>query len=234
MPKLFVNAGLDTDLRGPLESHRLVTLYGLSGPVGHARGREQGYVVLRMRRKPYDASRRVAIRRSITVLIALIALAAVVAVPALAASSDGKVNVPKKFKKHIPKVKEKSGLPVLLPQKMWVPVRPSRSYPASFANEKGYTLELDAARGCNGANVCFLAQFSGTRGGEFSFKRKVKLTHGLVGRFYPVHCGASCAPAFIQWKEFGVLYEIQDKGVGRHEKRWMQKLANSAIRNGPR
>jgi hypothetical protein len=186
-----------------------------------------------MRRKPYDASRRVAIRRTITVLIAVIALAAV-AVPALAASSDGKVNVPKKFKKHIPKVKEKSGLPVLLPQKMWVPVKPSRSYPASAATENSYTLELDAARGCNGANVCFLAQFSAQRDGKFSFKRKVKLTHGIVGRFYPVHCGASCAPAFIQWKEFGVLYEIQNKGVGKHEKRWMQKLANSAIRNGPR
>ena len=154
--------------------------------------------------------------------------------PALAASSSSKVNLPHKFRKFIPKVKEKSGLPVLLPQRMWVPVRPSRSYPAAAATEKAYVLELDAARGCNGANACFIAQFSGERDGKFSFKRKVQLTHGIVGRWHPVQCGASCAPAFIQWKEFGVLYEIQNKGVGKHEKRWMQKLANSAIRNGPR
>jgi hypothetical protein len=155
-------------------------------------------------------------------------------VPALAASSTGKVNLPKKFKKHIAKVKEKSGLPVLLPQKMWVPVRPSRTFAASTATEHGYVLELDAARGCNGANACFLAQFGAERDGKFSFKRKVELTHGIVGRWQPVQCGASCAPAFIEWKEFGVLYQIQNKAVGQHEKRWMQKLANSAIRNGPR
>jgi hypothetical protein len=187
-----------------------------------------------MRRKPYDVSRRVAIRRSITALIAVIALVAV-AVPALAASSSRKVDLPHKFRKHIPKVKEKSGLPVLLPQKMWAAgLKPSHTYPASAATEHGYVLELDAAKGCNGANVCFLAAFAAERDGKFSFKRKVKLTHGIVGRFYPVHCGASCAPAFIQWKEFGVLYEIQNKAVGKNEKRWMVKLANSAIRNGPR
>src|SRR5207248_77551 len=111
---------------------------------------------------------RAPIRRSITVLIAVIAVVAV-AVPAFAAST-GKVNLPHKFRKHIPKVKEKSGLPVLLPERMWVIVRPSRTFPAPAATENSYTLELDAARGCNGANACFLAQFTGTRGGEFSFK----------------------------------------------------------------
>jgi hypothetical protein len=158
-----------------------------------------------------------------------------VAVPALAASSSGKVDVPHKFRKLTPKVKEKSGLPVLLPQKIWAAgQKPSRVYPQGSATEKSYFLELDFAKGCNGANVCFLASFSGVRDGKFSFKRKVNLTHGIVGRWHPVQCGASCAPAFIQWKEFGVLYEIEDKGVGKHEKRWMQKIANSAIRNGPR
>jgi len=155
-------------------------------------------------------------------------------VPALAASNSGKVTVPKKFKKQIKKVKAKTGLPVLVPQKIWVPTKPSRTYAQQFTTEKSYTLELDAAPGCNGANACFLAEFIGTRGGDYSFKRKVNLSHGIVGRWRPVSCGASCAPAFIQWKEFGVLYEIQDKGVGKHEKRWMQKLANSAIQHGPR
>jgi hypothetical protein len=186
-----------------------------------------------MRRKPYATSRRPPIRRLTTVLIAVIALVAV-AVPAFAASSR-KVDVPHKFRKLIPKVKEKSGLPVLLPQKIWAAgVRSSHVFPAGSATEHGFFLELDFAKGCQGANACFLASFSGERGAKFSFKRKVKLTHGIVGRWQPQQCGASCAPVFIQWKEFGVLYEIEDKAVGNHEKRWMQKLANSAIRNGPR
>jgi hypothetical protein len=186
-----------------------------------------------MRRKPYATSRRPPIRRLATVLIAVIAVVAV-AVPALAASHPRKVDLPHKFRKHIPKVKEKSGLPVLLPQKLYTGDPPSKSYPASIVNESSYSLELDAARGCHFANACFIASFDAERGGKFSFKRKVKLTHGLVGRWQPIQCGASCAPAFIQWKEFGVLFTIENKRPGNHVKRWMQKLANSAIRNGPR
>jgi hypothetical protein len=186
-----------------------------------------------MRRKPREPKESL-IRRPIAILIAVVALVAV-AIPALAASPpSGKVTVPKKFKKQIKKVKAKTGLPVLVPQKIWVPVKPSKSYPSQFTTSDSYTLVLGAARGCNGANACFLAQFTGQLGGAYSFKRKVQLSHGIVGRWRPVSCGASCAPAFIQWKEFGVLYEIQDKAVGKHEKRWMQKLANSAIQHGPR
>jgi hypothetical protein len=195
--------------------------------------RDDPEVVLRMRRKPYATSRRPPIRRLITVLIAVVAVAAV-AVPALAASSPPKVDVPHKFRKHIPKVKEKSGLPVLLPEKLYTGFRPSRVFPESVANEKSYSLALSAARNCHFANACFIASFDAERDGKFSFKRKVKLTHGIHGRWQPIRCGASCAPAFIQWKEFGVLYTIEDKVVGKHEKRWMQKIANSAIRNGPR
>jgi hypothetical protein len=117
---------------------------------------------------------------------------------------------------------------------MYVSVKPSRTYPASTATENSYQLELSAVRGCHFANACFIASFDAERGGKFSFKRKVKLTHGIVGRWQPIQCGASCAPAFIQWKEFGVLYTIEDKAVGENQKRWLQKLANSAIRNGPR
>ena len=157
-----------------------------------------------------------------------------VAVPALAASHPRKVDVPHKFRKHIPKVKEKSGLPVLLPEKLYTGLRPSHVFPESTATENSYSLALSAVRDCHFANACFIASFDAERDGKFSFKRKVKLTHGIHGRWQPIQCGASCAPAFIQWKEFGVLYTIEDKAVGNHQKRWMQKIANSAIRNGPR
>lgn len=62
----------------------------------------------------------------------------------------------------------------------------------------------------------------------------MSLTQGITGYVKPVTCGASCSPAFIQWKENGVLYEIENKGVGKTEKRSMVKLANSAIRHGAR
>jgi hypothetical protein len=186
-----------------------------------------------MRRKPHATSRRPPIRRFTTVLIAAIAVVAV-AVPALAASSPKKVDVPHKFRKHIPKVKERSGLPVLLPEKLYTGVRPSKVFPESSSKEGTYFLALSHVRNCHFANACFIASFDAQRGGKFSFKRKVKLTHGIHGRWNPIQCGASCAPAFIQWKQFGVLYTIEDKAVGKHQTRWMQKIANSAIRNGPR
>lgn len=176
--------------------------------------------------------RRPPIRRSLTALIAVVAVAAV-AVPALAAS-EGDVNVPAKFSKLIPKVKQKSGLAVRLPSKIHVFLNPSKTYAAGSSTRESYFLELDAAKQCHGANACFLASFSGKRGGTPAFRSTVSLTRGITGYFKPVTCGASCSPAFIQWKEHGVLYEIENKGVGKNEKRSMKRLANSAIRGGNR
>jgi hypothetical protein len=153
-------------------------------------------------------------------------------VPALAAS--GSVDVPAKFSKLIPKVEKKSGISVRLPSSIHVFVKPSKTFADSSATKKSYFLELDAAKVCNGANACFLASFGAVRGGTPAFKKTVSLTHGITGYFKPVTCGGSCSPAFIQWVENGVLYEIENKGVGKNEKKSMAKLANSAIRSGDR
>jgi hypothetical protein len=171
-------------------------------------------------------------RRSLTVLLAIVAFAAV-AVPAFAVS-EGNVNVPKKFKTLVPKVKKKSGLAVRLPASIHVFVDPKKTFANGSSTKKSYFLELDASKTCNGANVCFLASFSGQRGGKPAFKKTVSLTHGITGYFKAITCGASCSPAFIQWKENGVLYEIENKGVGKNEKSSMVKLANSAIKGGNR
>src|SRR3954453_7159745 len=176
-------------------------------------------------------TRRAPIKRFLTAVVALVAVVAV-AVPALAASGD--VNVPKKFSALIPKVKKKSGLAVRLPSKIHVFVSPSKTYADGSATKKSYFLELDAARNCNAANACFLASFAAKRGGTPAFKKTVSLAHGITGYFKPVTCGGSCSPAFIQWKQGGVLYEIENKGVGKHEKKSMARLANSAIRGGKR
>jgi hypothetical protein len=178
-------------------------------------------------------TKEILIRRSITAVIALIALVAV-AVPALAESSERSVNVPHKFRKLIPKVREKSGIPVRVPQELEVDVKPSRVHPSGGATKHAWDLELGIGKNCGGGNACFVAAFSGTWHGKPSFKHKVKLAFDHTGYYEPVHCGASCAPAFIQWKQGGVLYEIQNKDVFKHPKRTMIRLANSAINHGPR
>jgi hypothetical protein len=173
------------------------------------------------------------LRRPLALLIAVVALVAV-AVPAFGAS-EGYVNVPKKFKSLIPKVKARSGLAVRLPSRVHVFVNPTKTFADRSATKKSYFLELDAAKSCHGANVCFLASFSGERGGKPAFKRKVSLVHGITGYFKPITCGASCSPAFMQWKEHKVLYEIELKGLPSNKERsGMTKLANSAIRGGDR
>ncbi len=53
-----------------------------------------------------------------------------------------------------------------------------------------YNLELGAARGCHGATACFIASFSGVRGGTPGFKRTVSLAREITGYFQPVRGGA--------------------------------------------
>lgn len=160
-------------------------------------------------------------------------MAAACALPALAAG--GNVNVPAKFSKLIPKVKQKSGVAVRLPSTIHAYVKASRVYPTGGATKNGYDLELGAGPSCNGANACFIAAFLATRGGKPAFKTTVSLAHGITGYFKPVTCGASCSPAFVQWKQGGVLYEIEFKGaVQKKEKSTMVALANSAILGGQR
>jgi hypothetical protein len=176
-------------------------------------------------------NRRPPIRRVLTILIAVVALAAV-AVPALAASDT--VNVPRKFKKLIPKVSKKSGLPVLLPSKLRAYGAPSLVFGQGAATRRSYGLELGFGKGCNGANACFVAAFFATQDGKPSFKRKVKLEDGRTGYFKPITCGASCSPAVIQWRQHDALYEIQYKPASKKQAKAMVRLANSAIDEGPR
>ncbi|MEA2458017.1 MAG: hypothetical protein QOC95_989 [Thermoleophilaceae bacterium] len=169
-------------------------------------------------------------RRSIAVVVA-VSLAVACGAPALAAG--GTVDLPAKFSRLIPGVKKKSGVAVRLPSTLHSYVK--RTYAEGSASHGRYDLELGAAKGCGGATACFIASFSGVRGGTPAFKRKVSLARGITGYFKPVTCGASCSPAFVQWRQGGVLYEIEFKGaLQSKEKSTMIALANSAIRGGAR
>jgi hypothetical protein len=89
---------------------------------------------------------------------------------------------------------------------------------------------------CGGATACFIASFQAHRGGARPFgARRVRLARGRTGRFTPLSCGASCAPPRIEWRERGATYSIQaNVGTRRTERRILVRMANSAIRNGPR
>ena len=90
-------------------------------------------------------------------------------------------------------------------------------------------------RGCGGATACFIASFSGKRGGTPSGPQRIELARGRVGRFKPLSCGGSCAPPTIEWKERGATFRIEAKvGTEATERRVLKRMANSAIRKGPR
>ena len=167
-------------------------------------------------------------RRPLMLLAAVAALTAI-AVPALAAS---RISIPKEFSGKLSRVKARSDVPVLLPQRI------TTSRPASeiFGTVEGlsngrYHLALGVGRGCHEATACFVASFFARRGAAPDPDlRRVDLAQGITGRFRPLRCGASCAAAAVQWRQNGVAYEVQAK----KKRRAMVALANSAINHGPR
>ena len=173
-------------------------------------------------------------RRILPALAATAAALALLAAPATAGDSD-LISPPSIFKKNLPEVKADSGLDVYLPSHMRVFTKARRVKGVGTAENDFYDLELGIGSRCNGANACFIGNFTGTRGAKPAFARKARLTGGRTGYWKGITCGASCSPAEIQWVENGVLYSVATKAVGvKKEKGTLVKLANSAITAGPR
>jgi hypothetical protein len=168
-------------------------------------------------------------RRLPVLLVALLAVA-VAATPAYASGTV--IKVPQKFKKALPKVKKYSLIAVRLPSFLDAGIKPRRVHGFVDTVDPGeYHLYLGVGKHCNGATVCTVAWFSGKEGAKLGGGKHVTLAHGITGRFRDVTCGASCAPASIQWKQKKVRYEIEVKGGSKSK---MKRLANQAIKAGPR
>jgi hypothetical protein len=143
------------------------------------------------------------------------------------------VDVATTFAQFLPDVKARTSLTVLLPD--WMPAEDRRLFPSAAASRRSYSFGFASARNCGGANACFVADFSATRKGRPFGARKVRLARGRTGRFQPLSCGASCSPPSISWRERGALYSIQARvGTRRTERRILVRMANEAIRFGPR
>ena len=167
--------------------------------------------------------------RRLAVVLTVLLAAAVAAAPALAAGN--RINVPKKFAKVLPTVKQKSGIAVRLPSHVNVGIKASRVRGNVVTARTGrYELDLGVGKNCNGANACSIAYFLADKGAKKTYKKKIHLARGITGRYRSIRCGASCSPPAIQWKQKRVLYEIQLKS----SKRKLVKAVNSAIKAGPR
>jgi hypothetical protein len=163
--------------------------------------------------------------------VALAALTAVVGALAFAGSASAKsYDVARSLGAVLPRVVEHSGVPVLVPDRIALDYG-GKLYPSGIGGRNAWSLSLSGAPRCGGATACFLAEFSGRRGGHPSFSRQVKLRGGVTGYFKPLSCGGSCSPPAVQFVRAGVLYEIQAK-VPRGEAD-LVAAANSALRAGP-
>ncbi len=140
-------------------------------------------------------------------------------------------NVPATLGDRVDDARAESGIPVLVPETIKSEFK--KLFPNSLpAGEGRYALVLGAAKRCNGASVCGVANFYGIEGEKLRAGKKVKLAKGRKGRYHKSRCGANCSFPSIDWKQGGVRYVIEYKEATG--KRNMVKLANSAIRKGPR
>ena len=156
-------------------------------------------------------------------LLALLLLA--VAAPVASART---IDVPERFATQLERAHAQTTVEILLPQTMSADFR--RFFAEGRATLDAWRFDLGAVRRCNQATACFIAEFKGVRDGRPSGRRTIRLNRGRTGYYRPLSCGASCSPPSIEWRERHALYSIQAKVT----KRELVRMANSAIRNGPR
>jgi hypothetical protein len=167
--------------------------------------------------------------RAVTSLVAL-TMAGCATVAGAAVSPT--VEVARLLGSRISSVKQHDGgVPVLLPTTMALG---SPDYTASSATHGSYSLEIDGAEPCNGANVCLYALFTGVRGGR-GYGSVVELAHRIHGRFADIQCGAACSSATIDWIERGVLYTIEaNPSIESHPNVSAKAFEDVFIDAGPR
>ncbi len=158
----------------------------------------------------------------------LLALALLAALASAAGGATRSVDLPALFATQIGRAHAQTEVPILLPQTMRSDFR--RHFAEGRARPSAWRFDIGAARDCNQATACFVAEFKAVRDGRPTARRTIRLARGRTGHFTPSRCGASCSPPSIAWRERHALYSIQAKVV----KRELVRMANSAIRNGPR
>ena len=165
-------------------------------------------------------------RRSIFVVIVAICL--LVAVPAAA-----KTSLPALFARQIRAINSAPHAPpVLLPFSM--PLDARRMYAAGGPSRSSYDLSIGAVAHCDGANACFVADFSAVKSNNV-FGRRVTVRGASKAGFFPLSCGASCSPPQIDFIVHGIRYTIQaNLKTSRGDRAALISAAEAAISAGPR
>jgi hypothetical protein len=172
------------------------------------------------------------IRRLPLVALAL-AAALGAALPATASAATTRVVVPDVADTQIGRIATRSPLAIYLPTAYRVNGNVS-AFPTQSSNRTSWTLTFAYVRNCGGANACYQAGFYATKRNTLWAPANVTLAKGVRGRYEPISCGASCAPASISFVRNGVLYEFAVKDPAGRVKASMIALANQAINYGPR
>lgn len=146
--------------------------------------------------------------------------------------------VPSNFNPVIERMRGKTQVPIVLPDKF-----DAGLYPFILTlTSSEYEISLDATSDCQGAGACNKGHITGrkvkstipvgTRNFPFRLYRKkarsVTLANGIRGHYIESFCGANCDDAKVFWIQNGYQFMVGLKG-GKLED--VVKMANSAIAN---
>ena len=144
------------------------------------------------------------------------------------------IDLLKTFRAELPKITRATRVPVLLPRALELGGAPRRVFADGGASSSGWVLTLAADPKCGGATACFIASFEAQRGNRLPDRANVRLAGGARGFYLPIRCGASCAPASLWFVHAGIIYSWQVKDPPRPARAALIRMANEAIRAGPR
>lgn len=169
-------------------------------------------------------------RRSLVLTFVALAAGSVLTATGLASTAT---TLPVLFTRQIAAINRSPGAPaVLLPASLALDA--PHLFPSGGPSGHSYDLELGAARGCGGADACFVASFTARRAST-TFGRPVTVRGASRAGFEPLSCGASCSPPQIDFLVHGVRYAIQARlRTSRGDRATFVAAAESAIAAGPR
>jgi hypothetical protein len=150
----------------------------------------------------------------------------------LAAGADART-LPSLFARQIRAINAAPHAPaVLLPRSM--PLDAPHLYPSGGPSGHSYDLEIGGAKGCGGADACFIADFTASRAHSV-FGKRVTVKGASRAGFIPLSCGASCSPPQVDFLVGGTRYTIQANLNTKHgDRAALIAAAESAISAGPR
>jgi len=134
------------------------------------------------------------------------------------------------FKAILPKLKQKTQLPIVLPKLIPGAEGENPLYAIlENAAPKKYDILLGFSPDCSGGTACRFGVITAeavTNKTPRLTGKKVSLAKGITGYFVDFACGANCSDATLTWRHQGVQYVF---GLKAGDRTSLIKMANSAI-----